>query len=41
MYLLNEALSREHQRNLERRARERRHSYQASSERRYRSRSAR
>jgi hypothetical protein len=41
MYLLNEALSREHQRQLERSARERRHSRQAWSERRYRARSAR
>jgi hypothetical protein len=41
MYLLNEALSREHQRQLERSARERRHSRQAWSERRYRMRSAR
>jgi hypothetical protein len=41
MYLLNEALSREHQRQLERSARERRRSRQDSSERRYRTHSAR
>lgn len=41
MYLLNEALSRENQRQLDRRARQRRMSGESSSERRYRVRALR